>query len=502
MKKHSHGLLLVVVAALLSGCSTVVNSHRQKEDMMTSYLTGDNQTVSKELDYKLREPTAFNSSVVNSVDELMWRLESGGFNFVNGNYAASIDQFKIAEKLISDYDERARVSARDVGSEGAMLMTNLNSLPYRGFCRDRIALCVYKSLAYLGSGNEDAFRAQVKRLRDEQKKVQEDYAEFFEQEKAEMKAAAEKNAKEAEALNSVTNQEEFVENVNNAEFSAGIQDVKKIANKGYGNFLNPAALFFSGLASIRDGNYENARIDFKRIYEAMPDNPLAKRYYASVLEKAGREIPSELKGVAPFDFPLDRDCVYVVVANGRGAAFKQIALHFPVATAWPMCEFYPSPFDGFTVQADNQTHAANILADMDGIIAQEFNERLPGMITRIVLSTAIKDGAYYGGLAAVWNSNMDPIAKCITWCSIAIGGAAYRAAMNTADTRTWELLPKEFHLAQMPMPKKRELSVRLNGAKSVTRTVVIPEDCRSAIVFVNAPSADNVTMNVLPIKSK
>lgn len=503
MKSFAWGKILLIATGgiLFAGCSTVVNSHRQKAPMMEAYAKADNASVMTQIDEKLKEPKWYNSSVVNTGDEVMWRLESGSMNFNMGNFAESVKQFKQAEKLIADYDDRAKLSARDAGAEVGMSVTNLNALPYRGFCRDRIALSIFKSLAYLGVDNESAFRAQLRRLRNEQKKVQEDYKEIFEAEKAEIEAAKKQNPEAAEKAKNNASGEKIENDPKNAEFSAGMDEVRKIANKGYGGFLNPAAIFLSGLGSIRDENYDNARIDFQRLYEAMPQNPMIQQYYVSVLKAADRPVPSELKQIKPFDFALDRNCVYVIFANGKSAAFKQIAVYFPIMTAWPMCEFYPAPFDKITVSADGTKHSSMILADMDGILAQEFKERLPGIITRIVLSTLIKEGAYYGGLVAIWKSDMNPVVKCIVWCSVAIGGAGYRTAMNTADTRTWEILPKEFQLTQFPMPKNRKLTVNFGNGGTV-KEVVIPDDCRSAIVYVNAPSEQNTSCHVLPIKSK
>jgi hypothetical protein len=491
---------VVFGAALLAGCSTVENSHRQKRDMISAYERGNNAAVMEEINHKLREPAWYNSSVVNTGDEVMWRLEAGSMNFHTGNFKGCIDNIRIAEELILEYDDRATVSVRDVGAEAGTAVTNLNTLPYRGFCRDRIALSIYKSLAYLGVGQEEAFRAQVRRLRTAQKKVQEDYQKFFEQEKAQLDEQRRKNPKEAKKTDEVTSDASLTGNSQNAEFSAGLKDVRRIANRGYGNFLNPAAIFLSGLGNLRDGQPDSARIDFKRLYEAMPDNPMLQKYYVTVLMAAGQSVPAALQNVQPFDFPLDRDCVYVLFANGQSAAFRQIALYFPIMTAWPMLEFYAAPFKTLQVEADGKKYDTVLLADMDGVIAQEFNERLPGMIARIVISTLIKEAAYHASMIAIQNSNMDGTAKAIALTSVAVGGTAYRVAMNTADTRSWETLPKEFQLTQLPMPQKRELALTLGGGRSCK--VQLPDNCRSAIVWVGAPSANNIKCHVLPLQSK
>ncbi len=494
--------LAILGVAAFAGCSSVVNSHSQKEDMMSYYLKGDNESALDEIEDRLKEPAWYNSSRVNTGDELMWRLEAGSMNFHLGNFKESIDEFKIAEELIEAYDDRATVSVRDAGAEAGAALTNLNALPYRGLCRDRMALSIYKSLAYLGDGNEEAFHAQIRRLRNEQKKVQDDYSKYFEQEKAELDAQRKSNPEAAKQADASGKESDIVGSPDNAEFTAGLKEVRKVANKGYGNFLNPAAIFLSGLGSVRDGNFDNARIDFQRLCEAMPNNPMFKKYYATVLREANRDVPDDLAGVAPFDFPLDHDCVYVIFANGRSAAFKQIALYFPIMTAWPMCEFYAAPFSRLEAVAGGKTYRSEILADMDGILAQEFDERLPGMIARIVLNTLIKEAAYYGSITALAVTDMDPTVQAIAITSVAVGGAVYRAAMNTADTRSWEILPKEFQLTQFPMPSDRRVTLRPTGGAAFSKTIELPADCKSAIIFVDAPSAQNAAIHVLPMTTK
>ncbi|MBQ9087374.1 MAG: hypothetical protein IJY46_01200 [Lentisphaeria bacterium] len=500
MKRHIlKSLLASGVVLYLAGCSSVVNSHRQKIPMMNAYMTGRNGDVEEVVKDKLDEESF--GDVVNTGDEIMWRLEAGSINFHLGKFSESIAQFRRVEQLISAYDDRAKISVRDAGAEAGAALSNMNALPYRGYCRDRLALSIFKSIAYLGIGREDSFRAQLKRLRNEQKKVQDDYRAFFDAEKEELRKAKEKNKEVAQNKNPDMSPEQLAADPKNADFARELNNINAVAHKGYGNFLNPMAIFLSGLGSIRDDNFDNARIDFKRLYEAMPNNPMIRRYYVSVLKKTGRDIPAELGNVPPFDFPLERDCVYVVFANGRGAAFQQISIYFPLMTAWPVCEFYPAIFHKLQAAADGKNYDSHLLADMDGVIAQEFKERLPGIITRIILSTAIKEAAYYASLAAA-NSISDGTARAIALVSVAAAGTAYRVATNTADTRSWELLPKEFQLTQFPMPENRKINIKLQGYADASFAVQIPRDCRSAIVFVSAPSDLNIRCHVFPLKSK
>ena len=77
--------------------------------------------------------------------------------------------------------------------------------------------------------------------------------------------------------------------------------------------------------------------------------------------------------------------------------------------------------------------------------------------------------------------------------------------MNNADTRAWELLPKEYQIAQIPMPKDRKIHLKLDspeGREVMNFDYELEGTAPSGVLFVNAPSYDNVTPAFLPFTSK
>jgi len=471
IKNIPFSAVAVCMVLLLNGCSSIINSRKQKAPVVQAYLDGNNERALSMVDMRL-------VFARYSGDELMWLVESGALNFYLKNYDECIKNFSRAEELIGGYDKRALVSVRDFNSEVATGVTNLNSLPYKGWCRDRILLSVLKSLSYLGTGRESAFRAQLRRLRDTQKQVIENYKEYFEAEKRAMARTRNKNraALKKQGLD--------------MEFDSELEYVKEVAHQGYGNFLNPLAIFLSGLGAIRDKQYENARIEFQRLYEAMPDSGLAQKYYVTCLKKTNREIPEKLKDVAEFDFELGGSVVFILFANGRGAALKQIALHFPVMAAWPVCEYFSKPYDHLNVAVDGKTLKTELLANMDGILSQEYIERLPGIVARIVISTVVKETATYGGAYAAGRAN--ELAGALVY----LGATVYRYVFNTADTRCWEFLPKEYQLAQFPLPENKTFSISPSN-EAFEKEIKLSDECRAAIIYVNTPSRKNFTCNIL-----
>ncbi|MBO4647060.1 MAG: hypothetical protein J5806_02770 [Lentisphaeria bacterium] len=484
--KNKLPLILGFAAAglFLTGCSTIVNAHRQKSDIMANYVNGQRAPAQEELEYKLREPAWYNSSRVNTGDEIMWRVEAGALNCIMGNDEQSIRHFSRAEELIENFDERALVNLREVGAETAVLLTNPNTLPYRGWCRDRIMIPVYKAFAYLGKGDEKGFQTELYSLRFTQDSVIDKYEKFFE---AEDRAMEKEKAKNKTAASSV-DPETVMKSPKNQVLSGALNETNAVAHRGYANFLNPFSIFLSAYGYARSNDYQNAIVDYSRLYKAMPGNPLIQQYYVTCLQKTRRPIPAELQNVQPLDFSLGENNVLVVFANGRGAALRQIALYIPIVlpgyatvatVAWPVCEFYPAPFRALPVKADGRQFNTVTIADMDGILAAEYNRRLPGMILRICLGTAVKEvGAYIATRAA---------ARANGWAGLATATATtlYKVTFNTADTRTWEILPKEFQIAQFAMPKDSKLVLGPDSSSPVT--IDLPKTAGSVIVFVNAP---------------
>ena len=492
--------LLSSAILFLTGCSTIVNAHSQKSGLMNNYVSGQREFALDELEYQLREPAWYNSSKVNTGDEIMWRMEAGAMNCLMGRDDQSIRHFTRAEELIEDFDERALVNLREIGAESSVLLTNPNALPYRGWCRDRIMIPVYKAFAYLGKNDERGFQTELFRLRSNQDAVMDKYEKFFE---AEDKAMAREKARNKEAAASV-NPDTLASDPKNGELSAALNETNTVSHRGFADFLNPFSIFLSAYGYARSGNYQNAVVDAERLYKAMPDNYFVKQYYVTFLRLTGRSIPAELSNIPPLDFPLNEKNVLVIFANGRSAALRQISLYIPIiiprhyvtvaAVAWPVCTFYPVSTPALTFTADGKTHQTVKIADMDGILAAEYNKRLPGMILRICLSTAVKEIGAYAATRAASQAN--------GWAGLAtaVGTSVYKAAFNTADTRTWEILPKEFQIAQIPMPADRKLN--LESGSFGPLTITIPETAGSAVVLVNAPgfTSQSVSYRVFNLK--
>ncbi len=485
MRSALNFIVLLMSLALFTGC-TLFDAHARKAPMMAAYLAGDEAQVAGTLDKFLQKGS----------DPVMWRLENGSFAFSHADYAGAVEHFKAAEEAIADYDGRATISVRDVGSATGSLLINDTSRAYRGSCRDRIALCFYKALAYLGAGREDAFRAQIRRLRDAQKEARSQYDR--EEEAGNEETSRQREGHPEVKEGSLSSEESLMQG--NADFAESMAQCNSLAADAYADFLNPAALFLSGLSNLRDGHPDSAAIDFREVVAAQPGNPTLRQYLRASMDGAGQSLSSEAASVSPMPFPLDRQCVYVIFGHGRTGALSQRRLYIPVPAgivpvAWAYCEFYPSPFIGLTATTAGARSEAGRLANMDAILAREYKLAQAGMITRIILRATI----YAVSQEVIRQSNMNPLAKSLALIALSASAIIF----NSADTRTWEILPKEIMLAQVPMPEDRRLTLTIHaqGGFDHEFPVTLEGGFGSAIIYVNAPSLQNVSIHVLPLQN-
>jgi hypothetical protein len=119
------------------------------------------------------------------------------------------------------------------------------------------------------------------------------------------------------------------------------------------------------------------------------------------------------------------------------------------------------------------------VASMDRIIARDFEEEKPAIITRTIISTVAKGAAAFVANEAA--SQQDDALGAL----VRIATLAYQASVNIADTRTWTTLPKEFQVARLPTPPDRRVEL-LEGAGPATPVTI--EDGQWNILYVRSVS--------------
>lgn len=356
-------------------------------------------------------------------------------------YTESIAAFNAAEERIQQFDEQAKVR---IGAEAGALLTNQANLPYRGKDYDRIMMNTYQALNYLRLGNNDAARVELNRALQRQREAVEANARRIEEAKElAAKARAGEIADEQGRQASSYDVDQARNDPNSGAAFAAIENELNSVIRAYGDYVNPFSVFLDGLYFLHLGadasDLERARVSLQRVASMNPDN---------------RFLPAELEAASTAATP--QRVTYVLFETGTAANRDQIRIDIPVGlvtnrisyvgAAFPRLRFNDQYLRLLHVSNGLTSHRTELICSMDSVIAQDFKNEWPTILTKTLISTATK---------ALIDAAIQNEARKQGWqaqlAAALITGIA-QAAVNIADTRTWRTLPKEFQYARIDNP--------------------------------------------------
>jgi hypothetical protein len=250
--------------------------------------------------------------------------------------------------------------------------------------------------------------------------------------------------------------------------------------QGYAEFAVPYSTYLQALQLQLTGRADalaQATVAFRRTAGMLSEDD---RLYA--------ELDAQLAEAATAGAAL-APSVHVLVEAGSGPWLDEFRLDIPlfirqvpyVGIALPVLKFKEGAAGSFTVRAGGEVHASRVLTDMDRVVADEFNRRLPAIVTLTIVSSATKAIATYLAQQAVYEQNPDA-----AWV-VAIAGALYQVGTNSADLRIWLTLPKRVLYARLAAPADGVIEVELEGGQRIGPISV--ESNGASIVHVRAPRA-------------
>ncbi len=459
-------LALFTLTVVMTGCRT----YSQQNKFAEPWLGGDLAKAEKEATRKADKES-------DGKDAIVWRLEQAAILRTQGKYEESNKAFDEAQALIDRYAEQAKVK---LGAETGALFSNLANLPYRGRSYDGIMLNTYKALNFLAMREPDKARVEIIRAFQRQQDAVGENKRRIEQAQQELEAEKQKQRiKKAEADTG------FKSKVSQS-YSAldGI--------KVYADYVNPFTVYLEGLIFFANADgpsdLERARKSFERVASFAEDNRFVKADLEMV-EAAVRGEP-----VPP--------TTYVIFETGRAPMRDQVRIDIPLfftrlsylGAAFPTLEIQGGHLPALQVLAGGTNVTTEPLASIDSVIALDFKNELPTVITKTIASTVVKAAAGYAANEAA-NQQGGELAGLLSQISTAV----YQLAVNISDLRTWTTLPKEFQICRIPTPADRKIELQSpGGAQKVS--VALDEGVLN-LVYVKSIAA-NGPMFVSQMKLK
>ena len=397
----------------------------------------------------------------------------------------SIAAFDDAARRIDDYEAAAKVSA---SSETAALFTNQANLPYRGRAYDKVMLHTYQALNYLQLADPEAARVELNRaLQRQRDAVQANAARIEESQKLAAEARSGGVQDEQGRQGSSYDVDRATSDPRTSAGISGIESKFNAAILPYGDYVNPFTTFLDALVFTHQGtdasDLERARKSWERVVNFAPQNSYAREDYVAV--------EPDLQSASRPAAPPPAGLTYVIFETGSAPYRDQVRIDLPlfvftnnisyVGMALPeLSTVYGYAPSLQVTTSQGRAYPTALVASMDSVVAQDFKNEWPSILTKTIIATATK-----ATIDAVLQKQMEDQAGPTGALLFRIATAVTQMAINIADTRTWRSLPKEFHYARLPTPEDRQLTVAA-GASALNVTL---EPAAVQVVYVKSPGA-------------
>jgi hypothetical protein len=411
-------------------------------------------------------------------DGVIWHLEAGTVLRALGHYEQSNVHFEAAATQIEEYEAKADVR---LGNELGATMSNQQNLPYEGRPYDKIMLHTYRALNYLALGEVDKARPELIRAYQRQQDAVTENARRIEK------------AREAERESA--NRQQIQAARNDPGLNARLSDLTRNLEgfKVYADYVNPFTVYLDGLYFLHAGagasDRERATKSFRRVIEVAGENPAVQGDLA-LIEGLAAAQPVE----------ANQPLTYVIFETGRAASRDQERIDIPiiiadvsyVGAAFPRLEFHENHLASLGVGAGDRQEQTGLVASMDSIIALDFKNEWPAILTKTLISTVAKGAAAYAANTAARQQE--------DWAGLLmrIGTAIAQAAVNIADTRTWSTLPKEFQVARLPTPEDRV--IRLTGPAGPVAEVQLIDGTVNVVYVRSVTSSSPLLISQFKLK--
>ncbi|MFN2426508.1 MAG: COG3014 family protein [Candidatus Binatia bacterium] len=439
--QHSVTAAILVSVTVLGGCGTMMANNKDMKSARLHLQAGD---VSAAL------------AAGRKRDDLCGILDRAVLLHIQGNPAASNAEFDRGLALIKTYEDRAVVSANEVGRGAGSVLLNDKTLEYQGEGFEKVLIHAFKAQNYLMMGDEEGARVEIRNANMRQDEERRKHAEEIEAAKAE---AGKQNLAS------------FDDKVNNA-FASSSSVLSRIDNV----YQNPFATYLSGVVYEINGELDDAFLDFKNAYQMVP-SPLIASDLSRLAARLQRQDELRELGIPLVQGPSNVGDTLVVLDDGLAPARAQLKFPIPAgntvaAVAVPITEPVPSNLGEAVIldQAGNEIGRTSMLVDIEAMSVRNLHDRYPAILTRQAIRLAAKIAASNAAVAAAAQHSAE--AKVLTQLFTSIGNVA----SEQADLRAWYQLPRSIHVARISVPTgQSSVTMRLLDLAGVPmRDVEVP----------------------------
>lgn len=426
------------------------------------------------------DPTKLFEQDIAGKDRVLFLMERGRLAQMTGDFAASKASFNAAIQAIKENDEKAVISAKEVGSQFAALLVNDKAIPYKGNGFERVMLRHFQALNYLAAGDLEGAGVEVRGANFEQEKALKDH----EKEVTDVRTAMEELAGALEKNSNIT-----------SAFSVMGEAAGKVKN----SFQNAYTFYMSGIMREMLKEPNDAYIDYKKALEIYPNNTFVQKdvvRLARALEMTDdlERFKTQYPSIAANSSHLSATNGELVVFFEDGLVPQKEGIGIPIplphgltAVAFPIYNFKLNDPKPLTLSlGSNAVGQSEPICFTGALAVKALKEKIPAMAVRQVIRSALK------GAAA--KEAKDKFGE-----SGATAASVYNVLSEQADTRCWISLPENAQILRASLPAgQHELSLAQNETGASTSAPVAIQAGQKTILRVIRVEKNLVAQQLWP----
>ena len=472
--KYIKGIItFIIVLFFITGCGTSIKnlSNLGKSSKFQETKSAKTKKEYKKLYQQYKEE--------NKTNDLLWDYEVGIISYYSDAFKDSVFYFDEAEKLIKKYDEE--VLANKVLSNVGGILSNDTFMDYRPRIYEKIMVNTYKAIDFIQIGDFQNARIEFNRALVRQDRAKEFFEKEIALEKKKINSENKKKLKEKNkkipSLNKIVKNKKTLDPIE-----------KKYTNlfafKAYRDFNNPFTTYLAGIFFLNTGDYRKATDLLKESYGMIKNLESGSKYVLKDFKLAD-SLKSSLR-------KRKKHYTWVIFFNGKGPKKEELKIDIPLflftndvyytGIALPTLKMNDKAYDYLVI---NRKYKTKTIASMDRIVKTEFKKRFPTImmraLTRTVVQTIIQK--QIGNKLEKGMALAGPMGYILAKGA----AAATQYALNRADTRIWERLPKEFQVVRINSTKN--IQITTPNKKNIISLKTKPN--RNYIIFVTIASSDS-----------
>lgn len=393
-------------------------------------------------------------------DELWYWLNLARLQQANGEYKNSIISFEKAYAILDDFENRATISMRNVGTFLGSSLLYKGAQSYYGKGYERTLMHTLNALNYALLGDLEGSCVELRRMEQRQ--------EFWLREsEAKIKDAAQEKSKVAR------------QGVNTASIPAGYSmaailqdsDVRAMANNYQDPFSYTLSSIMHDISGLSPLLGNSSQISLKR---AMALNPQTQKVFApSPLSLSNKE----------------KVAVTIIVLAGEAPSIKTEKIRFPLfqGASYSSIDLpsYTRPINDISaplITTSLLTTQPPRLLKSDMMAYKTLKDELPVELTKSVTRATTKAVA-----SKQANDHFGDLGGLIT-SLIFDAGSSY----GDSDFRNWEMLPNSGYLTQIEAKRGETITINLNNHQE---SIILPSNKKGVIILVSYLTQDNIRID-------